>query len=74
KNISVIAADNNPVIDLVQSNHILFDRISCKKDADVLLRVSGDRVKKIDVINTAISGIKEKLVTDSGADAKEIKL
>jgi len=74
KNISVIAADNNPVIDLVQSNHILFDRISCKKDADVLLRVSGDRVKKIDVINTAVSGIKEKLVTDSGADGKEVKL
>jgi hypothetical protein len=74
KNIKVIAAENNPVIDLVQSNHILFDRIICKKGAELLLRVSGDRVKKIDMINTDVSGVKEKLVTDLGADAKEVKL
>ncbi|MEO5594727.1 MAG: glycoside hydrolase family 28 protein [Chitinophagaceae bacterium] len=73
KNITVIAADNNPVIDLVQSNHILFDNIICKKGAEVLLRASGDRVKKINVINTGTSAIKEKSVTELGADVNEIK-
>ncbi|MES1223935.1 MAG: glycosyl hydrolase family 28 protein, partial [Bacteroidota bacterium] len=74
KNIKVISADTNPVIDVVQSNNLSFDNIEYKDGAELLYRVSGDRVKKIDIINTNTTKAKEKLVTDLGADAKEVKL
>ena len=74
KNIQVLAAENNPVIDLVQSQQIIFDNISVKKDAGLLLHAGGDRVKEIKLVNSAAAGIKEMLVADMGADAKEIKL
>ena len=37
-------------------------------------RVSGERVKKIDIKHTATASAKEKLVTELGADANEIKM
>jgi polygalacturonase len=74
KNIKVISAETDPVIDIVQSNSISFDKMEFKKGASVLWRVSGDRVKKIDITHTDTSGAKEKLVVELGADPKEIKL
>ncbi len=72
KNINVIAANNNPVIDIVQSNNLLFDKISYKDGAELLLRASGDRVKKIAVSKTNTTAAKEKAAVDLGADSKEI--
>ena len=74
RNIKIISAETNPVIDIVQSNHILFDGITYKNGAALLWRVSGDRVKKIDIVHTDVSGAKEKWVADLGASAQEIKL
>jgi len=74
KNIKVITAETDPVIDIVQSNNISFDKMIFKDGAAVLWRVSGDRVKKIDITHTDTSKAKEKLLVELGADAKEIKL
>ena len=73
KHINIIAKETDPLIDLVQSNHILFDNISYKSGAGLLFRVGGGRVKKIDIINTDMSGSKEKVTTELGADAAEVK-
>jgi len=73
KHINIIAKETDPLIDLVQSNHILFDNISYKSGAGLLFRVGGERVKKIDIINTDMSGSKEKVTTELGADAAEVK-
>ncbi len=72
KDIQIIAAVNNPVIDLVQSSGIVLDKIRCKKDAEVLVRASGDRIKQVSIINTGATVAKEKLVTELGANAAEI--
>ncbi|MEP6746319.1 MAG: glycoside hydrolase family 28 protein [Bacteroidota bacterium] len=72
KNIKVVSADTNPVLEIVQSNHISFDKITYKAGAALLFRLSGDRIKKIDINNTDMSGAKQKWVTDLGADEKEI--
>ena len=74
KNIKVITTETDPVIDIVQSNNISFDKMIFKDGAAVLWRVSGDRVKKIDITHTDTSKAKEKLLVELGADAKEIKL
>lgn len=74
KNIRVITADTDPVIDIVQSNNLSFDQIMFKEGAAVLWRVGGERVKKIDITHTDTSKAKEKLVVELGADAKEIRV
>ena len=73
KDIQVIATDGNPVIGLVQSDDIVFDKINCKKGADVLLRASGERVKNIRIVNTEAAVAKQKLVTELGASEAEIR-
>jgi polygalacturonase len=72
KNIKVLSADTNPVIDLVQSDSILFDEISYKDGSQLLFRVSGDRVKRIDISNTKVSDAKQKLVAELGAVESEV--
>jgi hypothetical protein len=74
KNIRVLSADNNPVIDVVQSDNILFDQISYKDNSQLLFRVSGDRVKKIDISKTDASKAKQRLSAELGVEEKEIKL
>ena len=74
KNIKVITAETDPVIDIVQSNNISFDKMIFKDGASVLWRVSGERVKNIAISHTDTSKAKEKLLVELGADAKEIKL
>ena len=73
KNIQVLSADTNPVVDLVQSDNILFDRLSYKDSSQLLFRVSGDRVKKIDISKTNASKAQQRLSADLGADTKQIK-
>ncbi len=72
KNIKLITADTDPVIDLVQSDHILFDKIEYKDGAALLLRLSGDRVSKIDIAHTDTSTAIKKWTVDSGADEKQV--
>ncbi len=73
KNIQVLSADTNPVADLVQSDNIVFDHLSYKDNSQLLFRISGDRVKKIDTSKTDAAKAQQRLSTDLGADAKEIK-
>jgi polygalacturonase len=73
KNVQVLAKENNPAIDIVQSQDIQFDSIRVQKDAAVFFRVSGDRTKKITITRTAAGTAAEKLVTALGAAAADIK-
>ena len=73
KNIKLITAETNPVIDLVQSDRILFDKIIYKDGVDLLFRISGERVSKIDIAHTDISKAKEKWTVDLGANINEVK-
>jgi hypothetical protein len=72
KNIQIISADTKPVVDILNSDNISFDKITYKDGSEVLFRVSGDRNKNITIKNTNASNAKEKLLLEFGADAKEI--
>lgn len=72
KNIQIISADTKPVVDILNSDHLSFDKIAYKDGSEVLFRVSGDRNKNISIKNTNASNAKEKLLLEFGADAKEI--
>ena len=73
KNVQVLAKDNNPAIDIVQSHDISFDNVSIKKGAPLFFRVSGERVKKITITHTTAGDAAEKLLTELGAAAAEVQ-
>ena len=43
KNIKIISDETNPVIDIVNSDKLVFDKITYKDGAELLFRISGER-------------------------------
>lgn len=60
KNIKIISAETNPVIDIVHSDNLLFDNITYKQSPELIFRVSGDRSKNINIKNTVAPADKVK--------------
>ena len=74
KNIKIISAETDPVVDIVQSDHLVFDNITYKNGAELLFRVNGDRSKNISIKNTDASKAKEKITYELGATEKSITI
>lgn len=72
RNIKVISKDNDPVVDVIHSDKLVFDNITYKQDAALLFRVSGDRSSTIDIKKTDPSKAKEKIKFELGATEKAI--
>jgi polygalacturonase len=71
--IKVLTTETDPVMDVTNSDHILFNTINCRAGSELMLRVSGDRSKNIQIKNTSAGQVKEKLLCELGADKNEIK-
>ena len=67
KNIKIISTETNPVIDIVQSDNLLFDNITYKENAELVFRVSGERAKSIKIKNTGTAALAEKIKEELGA-------
>lgn len=74
KNIKIISAETDPVVDIVQSDNLVFDNITYKNGAELLFRVNGDRSKNISIKNTDASKAKEKITYELGATEKSITI
>jgi polygalacturonase len=74
KDIRILSADTKPVIDIVQSERLVFENITYKQGADLLFRVSGDRNKEISIRNTDASRAKEKINYELGASEKNVSI
>ena len=72
KNIRILSEDTDPVIDIVQSDHLVFENITYSQGASLLFRVSGNRAKDIRVRTTDMSGAKQKISYELGAPAGTI--
>lgn len=72
KNIKMISADTDPVIDVVQSDRLTFDNITYKDGSELLFRISGDRSNAINIKNTDASKAKEKITYELGATEKSV--
>ncbi|MFC0773617.1 glycoside hydrolase family 28 protein [Terrimonas alba] len=72
KNIRVISNETNPVVDIVQSDKLTFDKITYKDNSELLFRVSGDRSNAINIKNTDATRAKEKIVYELGATEKSV--
>ena len=73
KNIQVISVETKPVVDILNSDNLSFDKITYKDGSEVLFRVSGDRNKNISIKNTNGANAKEKILFEFGANVKEVK-
>ena len=74
KNIHIISAETDPVIDIVQSDKLIFDNIRYKNAAELLFRISGERSNSINIKNTDGSKAKERIVYELGASEKAITI
>ena len=72
KNIKVISKETDPVVDIVQSDKLVFDNITYKDGAALLFRINGERTQNISIKNTDASKAKEKITYELGANEKSV--
>ena len=72
KNIQILSGETDPVVDIVQSDKLVFDNLRYKQGSTLLFRVSGDRSHTIQIKNTDASAAKEKIVYELGASEKSV--
>ncbi|MBL7742016.1 MAG: glycoside hydrolase family 28 protein [Chitinophagaceae bacterium] len=74
KNIKMISEETNPVVDVIQSDKLVFDNISYKEGSELLFRVGGDRTGDVTIKNTDASKAKQKIVYELGATEKTVTI
>ena len=67
KNVKVISKDTNPVVDIINSDNISFDKLTYADQAQLLFRVSGERSNKINISGTDAGKAKKKVSFELGA-------
>lgn len=72
RNIKVISDETNPVVDVTNSDNIIFDNLSYRPGSELLFRVSGERTNAISIKNTDASKAKEKIIYELGASEKSV--
>jgi polygalacturonase len=73
KNIRLITANSNPVLNIHNSKNITLDKIGYKDGAELLLSVTGEKSSTIKLINTDASKAKKKLEISYGADERAVQ-
>jgi hypothetical protein len=73
KNVNIISKENNPLLYVLNSDSVVFDKVQYKA-ADLLLQVEGDRSGTVKVLNTDASKAKKKLEVGFGAKEENIKI
>jgi polygalacturonase len=74
KNINIISKETNPVVDVLQSDKLVFDNITYKNGAELLFRISGERSGNISIKNTDATKAKEKITYELGAEQKSVTI
>jgi polygalacturonase len=72
KNITILRKETNPVVDIINSDHLTFDKLNYKKDSELLFRLAGDRTKNINISKTDASKAKEKIRYEFGATEQSV--
>lgn len=74
RNISVISKETNPVIDIVQSDKLVFENINYRNGSQLLFRINGERSNNISIHKTDASKAKEKIIYELGASEKSVSI
>ncbi|WEK38238.1 MAG: glycoside hydrolase family 28 protein [Candidatus Pseudobacter hemicellulosilyticus] len=74
KNITLLTKKNNPVVDIINSDQLLFSGLKYKEGAELLFRVSGERSKAINIQQTDTSKAKATIVYELGASEQKVSM
>jgi polygalacturonase len=72
KNVKVISAETHPVVDVVNSDNIVFDKLTYKEGSALLFRIGGDRTSRINIQKTDGTKAKQKIQYEFGASEKAL--
>jgi len=72
RNITMISKESDPVIDITQSDNLVFDNIKYKDGSQVLFRINGERSANINLKNTDVSKAGKKAIFELGASDKSL--
>lgn len=73
-NIKLLTKESNPVVDVQNSDNLIFNGISYKEGSALLFRIGGDRTQKIGISNTDASKAKQKVQYEFGASEKSVTM
>lgn len=71
KNVNLITKETNPLLYVLNSDGIVFDKITYKS-AETFIGVEGERNSNIKILNTDVSKVKKKLNVDFGAKEESV--
>lgn len=74
KNVKIISTETNPVVDVLNSDNITFDKLSYKNGSELLFRIGGERTNGINIRNTDATKAKQKIQYEFGASEKVVTL
>lgn len=72
KNIQLVTKETSPVINVINSDKILFQNISYNSGAEVLLKLSGNKTSNIKLSGTNTSNAKQVSVFNAGATSSSL--
>jgi polygalacturonase len=73
-NVKVISTKTNPVVDVVNSDNIVFENLTYKDGSELLFRIGGDRTGKISIQKTDATKAKQKIQYEFGATEKMVSI
>ncbi len=73
-NLKLFTQQTNPVISIDASRSVSLNNVSYNANSDLLFKVSGENTRDIEVSNTDIKGVKNKVEFADGATAKSITI
>ncbi len=74
KNIKLYTSNTNPVVDLLNSKNIVFDKLDYNNGAELLFMIGGDRSAAITIANTNTDKAKKKVEYEFGATEKSLSI
>ncbi len=70
RNITMLTKNTEPVVDIVQSDNLVFDRVSFAEGSSSYYRIAGDRSGNLKIINSSQNDLKAKITFELGAQEK----
>jgi len=72
RNIKLSTSNTNPVVDLLNSKNIAFDKLDYNNGAELLFMIGGDRSAAITIANSDTNKAKKKVEYEFGASEKSL--
>ena len=74
KNVKIITPDTDPVIDILNSRNVSFEKLAYPQSARLLFRIGGDRTNNISLSETDTSSAKQAVVFEFGAKENQFSI